>query len=121
MTGSIPARLPRHFRRIISAESVSNCCTPGGIELDAYINDAGEHVSAAQLRPDNITVVSVWSGAVPVVEHDALDYEMTFPALNVPTRDGTKRASQGDYVIRLADGSFDVRKAYEFRSNFTEV
>lgn len=89
--------------------------------MEQYVDDAGNKVTARQLTADSITVISVWSGGTPVVEHDALDYEMTYPALNVPTHTGPMRASQGDYVVRLPDGSFDVRKAYEFRSKFREV
>lgn len=116
-----PTRLPRHFRRLVSTASITNCCPPGGINLEQYINDQGEKVMARQLTADSITVVSVWCQGQPVVEHDALDYDMTFQALNVPTRDGGKRASQGDYVVKMPDGSFDVQKAYEFRSRFREV
>lgn len=89
--------------------------------MEQYVDDAGNRVTARQLTADSITIISLWSGAQPVVEHDALDYEMTFQALNVPTNEGPKRASQGDYIVRLDDGSFDVRKAYEFRSKFREV
>lgn len=89
--------------------------------MDQYVNDAGERVTARQLTADSITVISVWCQGVPVVEHDALDHDVTFQALTVPTSDGPKRASQGDYIVRLSDGSFDVRKAYQFRSNFRGI
>lgn len=89
--------------------------------MEQYVNDAGERVTARQFTADSITIVSVWCGAEVVAEHDALDYGMTFQALTVPTLDGPKRASQGDYVVRGPDGRFDVMKAYQFRSVYREV
>lgn len=89
--------------------------------MEQYVNDQGERVTARQLTADSVTVISVWCHAEVVAEHDALDYDMTFQALTVPTPDGPKRASQGDYIVRMSDGSFDVQKAYLFRSKFREV
>lgn len=111
----------RRMRRLIAIHNLHQLQVPEGISVDTYVDNAGERVHARQLTADSITVISVWCHGQTVVEHDALDYDMTFPALNVPTADGPKRASQGDYIVRLGDGSFDVCKAYEFRSRFREA
>lgn len=90
--------------------------------MQQYIDsETGEKVTAQQLTPDYVTPVSIWAGASPVVEHDALDHELTYPALNVPTPDGVKRASLGDFVTKDRNGVFGVWKAYQFRSKFREV
>jgi hypothetical protein len=106
---------------MIHAQTNAACREPARKHMEPYVNDQGERVTARQVTQDSITVISVWCHGQTVVEHDALDHEMTFPALNVPTSDGPKRASQGDYIVRYDDGSFDVKKAYEFRSKFREV
>lgn len=89
--------------------------------MEQYVDNAGNKVTARQVTQDSITVISVWCHAPVVIEQDAVMPEVTFQALNVPTNDGPMRASNGDYVVRLDDGSFKVVKAYEFRSNFREV
>lgn len=89
--------------------------------METYVNDEGTQIQAQQLTGDSLTVISVWCGAQVVREHDALDYDMTFLALTVPTPDGPMRASQGDYVVQHADGSFGVQKAYQFRSEYRKV
>jgi hypothetical protein len=89
--------------------------------LEQYVDEEGNKVTARQVTQDSITVLSVWCHAPVVSEQDALMPEVTFQALNVPTNDGPRRASDGDFVVRHSDGSFDVRKPYEFRSHFREV
>lgn len=89
--------------------------------MEQYVDESGERVTARQVTQDSITVISVWCHAPVVSEQDALTPEVTFQALNVPTPDGPKRASQGDYVVRYPEGYFWVLKAYEFRSRFREV
>lgn len=89
--------------------------------MEQYIDSEGNKVSARQVTQDSITVISVWCHAPVVTEQDAVMPEVTFQALNVPTDSGPMRASDGDWVVRHSDGSFEVRKGYEFRSRFREV
>jgi hypothetical protein len=65
---------------------------------------------ARVLTRANAEELTQWCGGLPVVEHDALDHEKTFPAINVPYGDGAKRASLGDTIVRMHDGSFEVFK-----------
>lgn len=63
---------------------------------------------ARRVRPDTVTQTALWCGGVPVEELDALDPAQRFPGINVPTADGVKRASDGMFIIRLSDGTFEV-------------
>jgi hypothetical protein len=114
--------LPKHCTpEAILYKQLCHINVPEGPKLDTYVSDTGERVVARQLTADSVTIISVWCHAEIVAEHDALDYDMTFQALTVPTNNGPMRATQGDYIVRRADGSFEVVKAYKFRSNFREV
>jgi hypothetical protein len=119
--GDPSAGLPRTLRRLIAAQLHNSIRSPEEPELEQYVDAEGNKVTARQVRQDSITVISVWCHASVVSEQDALMPEVTFQALNVPTDSGPMRASDGDFVVRHSDGSFEVRKAYEFRSNFREV
>lgn len=70
------------------------------------------------LTHDNATAVAAWCEGVEVVEHDAMDYSITFAAINVPTEDGMKRAQEGDWVVKRLIGDFVVVKAAEFYELF---
>lgn len=72
------------------------------------------------LTADNVTVVSVWAGAVIVEEVDPTDPERRSPALNVQCGDSVKRASIGDHVVRHADGSFDVLGPLAYQASLRE-
>lgn len=89
--------------------------------MEQYVDKQGNKVTARRVTQDSITVISVWCHAPVVIEHDALFPEVTSQGLNIPTDSGPMRASDGDWIVRHSDGSFEVRKAYEFRSNFREV
>lgn len=65
---------------------------------------------ARMLTAANVEELAEWCGGVSVVEHDALDHGVTYAALNVPTSQGVRRAREGNLVIRLHDGTFDVFK-----------
>lgn len=47
---------------------------------------------------------------VLVEEIDALDETIRYAAINVPTKQGKVRASEGDYVGENGDGTFFVLK-----------
>lgn len=109
-------RLPKNLRRLVDKQSLMHMSVPplkDDMEYEYVEKATGQHVQAMQLTPDTVTIVSMWSNGMPVMEHDALDHSRTFVGLNVPTNSDPKRASEGDYVVKLADGSFSVRKSYE--------
>lgn len=76
-------------------------------------------VSALQVSKEMVATVASWCGGLAVVEHDALDNEITFPAVNVPTNRGVKRASEDDWVIQQEDGSFDVLGPTDYQRSRT--
>lgn len=60
----------------------------------------------------NSKELALWCGGNPVVEHDALDHNVTYGAVNVPCGGEVRRASIGDMIIRKDDGTFDVFKLH---------
>jgi len=85
--------------------------------MEYYLNDLGYQVQAMHLSEELVTVISVWCGAVVVEEIDPLDDTKRYPALNVQTKEGVKRASLGDYILKHHDGSFDVKTPNHFMRN----
>jgi hypothetical protein len=67
-------------------------------------------IEARVLTANNAQELADWCGGIPVTEHNALDHGDTSPGVNVPYRDGAKRASLGDTIVRMQDGSFEVFK-----------
>lgn len=76
------------------------------------------NVEANQLTHDNVEAVALWCGGVSVVEHDAIDNNVTFAGINVPTPHGMQRAQEGDYIVRQLIGDFIVVKAYDFAKKY---
>lgn len=60
------------------------------------------------VSPELVKVVGVWCKGVEVEEIDPFDPDKRYPALNVHTKEGMKRASLGDAVIKHEDGTFSV-------------
>lgn len=80
-----------------------------------YAESVPEEDNTARIvSVDTVDEIAGWCGGKAVVEHDALDHDRRFPAVNVPTRSGLKRAAQGDYVIQQDDGSFEVMGASDY-------
>lgn len=52
--------------------------------------------------------IAQWCKGRVVEEIDALDSSKRFPAVNVPCKDGVKRARIGQAVILCDDGYFEV-------------
>lgn len=89
---------------------------------ELYRTKADLHVvEVNQLTAENAHALSVWCGGVLVKEHDALQHDITFAAINVPTVSGMKRAQEGDWIVRDLMGSFYPVKAYEFHEVFEAV
>lgn len=62
------------------------------------------------LDENNAEIVAFWCSGGLVEEIDPFDASLRFKAINVPTHDGVKRASQGDTIIQHENGLFDVEK-----------
>jgi hypothetical protein len=77
-------------------------------------------VEAVQLSPDNIDEVADWCNGVVIKEQDAVDRDKFYVALNIPTLDGNRRASQGQYVVR-GNGGFKVMGQTMFESMYQSV
>jgi hypothetical protein len=82
-----------------------------------YIASDGERIQAMLMSPELATVISVWCHGQIVEEIDPFDNNNRFPAINLATREGVSRASQGDYVIKHSDGTFEVKKPGAFVRN----
>ncbi len=78
-------------------------------------------VEANQILPDTVTAVALWCGGVEVVEHDALQHEVTFAAINVPTIIGMLRAQEGDWIIQRLSGDFYPMPANRFLELFEPI
>lgn len=66
-----------------------------------------------RVTPDTVDDLVARTGGKKVTEIDVYDSSITYVALNLRTPNGIKRASQDDYIIEHADGSFDVIKKHE--------
>lgn len=78
-------------------------------------------VEVNQVDHNNSVALAAWCGGVPVVEHDALQHNVVFAAINVPTPNGMMRAQEGDYIVRFTSGSFLCVKENEFDLLFEAV
>lgn len=65
---------------------------------------------ARTVTSDNASEVAEWCEGVVVTEIDALDHSATQPGINVLCGDRMKRASIGNVIMKLHDGTFDVLK-----------
>lgn len=74
-------------------------------------------VEAVVLSQENATGVAEWCRGLEVIEHDAVDLSLNYVGINVPTREGNKRASEGDYVVKGWTG-FEVWKPIKFKMEF---
>lgn len=75
-------------------------------------------IEANRVSKDTVTAVALWCGGVEVVEHDALNHEETYAAINVPTVNGMMRAQEDDWIIRRATGDFYPLSEHRFRELF---
>lgn len=75
---------------------------------------------AVKLTPETVRDVVLWSGGVEVEEIDPIDSRKKFVGINIPTREGVKRASQGDYVCKQ-EGDFFVVPGPLFESKFESI
>lgn len=89
---------------------------------DLFQSKNGEHkIEANLLTADNAEAVSIWCGGVLVTEHDALQHDITFVAINVPTVNGKKRAQEGDWIIKRPAGDFYPVSDQKFKELFDPI
>lgn len=74
-------------------------------------------IEANKVTKETVSAVALWCGGVEVVEHDALQHDVTFAAINVPTVTGMVRAQEGDWIIKRPTGGFFPLS----ESRFTEL
>lgn len=67
-------------------------------------------MDARTLTANNALEIAEWCGGRRVVQHDALDESVTFPAVNVPVGNEVERAQVGDVIIQNPDGTFRIHR-----------
>lgn len=77
-------------------------------------------VEAVKLSKANAAEVTQWCGGLEVEEVDPYS-EAVFVGVNIPTLEGTMRASEGDYVIKGTQGEFYPCKPDAFDGTFELV
>lgn len=83
--------------------------------------DSKVKVQANLLTAENALALSVWCSGGLVTEHDALQHDVTFQAINVPTAHGFRRAQEGDWIIYADKLGFYPVKADKFEDMFEAV
>jgi hypothetical protein len=73
-------------------------------------------IDALQLTPENADSIAEWCGGGIVVEKGLNGKDLV--GVNIPTLQGVTRASEGDYVIRNASGTFQTMSRFAFESEF---
>lgn len=79
-----------------------------------------ESVQAERLTPENVDSLAKLCGGLRVRETDAHDLS-EFVGLNVPTLEGPVRCSEGNYLLRLANGSWSVLSENEFNHRYEGI
>lgn len=65
-------------------------------------------IEAEQLTKENAEELTKWCGGQIVEETNPLNKEEKFVGINVPTLQGNKRLSEGDYLVQRGNGAFVV-------------
>jgi hypothetical protein len=78
-------------------------------------------VTGDQLDKENADHLAYLCHGRMVTEFDALDSGVSFVGINVPTRTGKRRASEGDYIVQDEEGNFHVFQKHVFALWFEEV
>lgn len=74
-------------------------------------------VEAEKLTPETVRDLVLWCKGLQVEETDPFDDAKKYVAINVPTRHGMKRASEGSYIVMsILTKEFTVMDAPEFES-----
>lgn len=89
-------------------------------DIPKYVkSQTGLVVEALQVNEETVDVISNWASARIIEETDPISGEK-LEALNVPTPDGTKRASRGNYVVKM-NGRFFVAPGQQFERMYQPV
>lgn len=75
-------------------------------------------VEAVQLSADNVNEVAEWCGGLQVEEVDYDEGKTKHVGINIPTLEGNKRASEGDFVVKGSRGDFYPVVAHVFTNTF---
>lgn len=75
-------------------------------------------VHAMQLTDETAEIIAQWTGGDIVEEIDPRDSEKKYKAINVPTLSGNERLSQGQFLVRHANGQFELIGATAFMDQF---
>jgi hypothetical protein len=78
-------------------------------------------VMAMQVTEATIQQAELFTSGHRVVEIDALDPTLTYIGINVPTSDGVKRASEGDYLVKELGGQVTVVRKNVFERYYDAV
>lgn len=89
--------------------------------VDLYQKKQTSFVEVNRLTKENVLAVALWCGGQHVEEIDAEDPLLRFAALNIPTRHGVRRASEGDYIVKEEGGNFNIWKAPEFEAVYEKI
>jgi hypothetical protein len=65
------------------------------VEVEAYL-----------LKKTNADELAKWCGGLVIEEVNPADHLDIYVGVNIPTLEGTMRASEGDYIIRGVRGEF---------------
>lgn len=76
-------------------------------------NNASIAVEAGKVGTDPIENIVNWCGGQIIEERDAITGERA-EAVNVKTAGGRKRASVGQYIVKISTGTFAVISGYDF-------
>lgn len=79
-------------------------------------------IDAIQIQSQNINEVMVFVGSEPLIaeEHDKFSDEIESKGLYVQTLEGTKKASIGDYIVKIEEG-YNVANGPLFESIYEKV
>lgn len=90
--------------------------------MDKYRHTGtGAEVEAVRLQPENVTEVADWVTGKEITEHDALDHNITYVGLNFLSEGNIQRATEGDWLIKNANGDFHFLWHSSFEEYFEEV
>lgn len=83
-------------------------------------NRDGQQEEAMQVSDELAVIIAIWCHGLVIDEIDPFTGDRQ-SGVNVPTSEGIKRASRGDWVIKKEDKTFDVKKPNEFLHHSMET
>lgn len=77
-----------------------------------------KYIEAHKLTSTNVKEVTHWCGGIEVQELPLEEEGRTLVGVNIPTLNGTMRASEGDYIVRDENRHFSKMSADEFEAKY---